>query len=232
MSGRLSKNQAKKAGEFLAGCADPFGNDASPARLVVDEWREAHKEVFLKVPEILKNISYAIDPGAVVVGRLKRMDTIVGKLRRPGLNMKLNEMCDIVGCRVIANDVEAVRKISSAIESRLNVKPKTGVKDYTAHPKANGYRSAHVISRHDAPEAGLANLFCETQVQTCLQHAWATALETYDVISRSALKFGGGSDEEERLFALISNAFAIKGSSRWFRKRQLLKTDCEEKLFR
>lgn len=54
MSGRLSKNQAKKAGEFLAGCADPFGNDASPARLVVDEWREAHKEVFLKVPEILK----------------------------------------------------------------------------------------------------------------------------------------------------------------------------------
>ena len=71
MSGRLSKNQAKKAGEFLAGCADPFGNDASPARLVVDEWREAHKEVFLKVPEILNNISYAIDPGAVVVGRLK-----------------------------------------------------------------------------------------------------------------------------------------------------------------
>lgn len=106
------------------------------------------------------------------------------------------------------------------------------MKDYIAHPKANGYRSAHVISRHDAPEAELANLFCETQVQTCLQHAWATALETYDVISRSALKFGGGSDEEERLFALISNAFAIKGSSRWFRKRQLLKPGCEEKLFR
>lgn len=63
------------------------------------------------------------------------MDTIVGKLRLPGLNMKLNEMCDIVGCRVIASDIEAVRQISAAIENRLNVKPETGVKDYIAHPK-------------------------------------------------------------------------------------------------
>lgn len=87
------------------------------------------------------------------------------------------------------------------------------MKDYIAYPKRNGYRSTHVISRHDAPEAGLSNLFCETQVRTRLQHAWATALETYDVISRSALKFGGGSEDEERLFALISNAFAMKEMS-------------------
>lgn len=72
------------------------------------------------------------------------------------------------------------------------------MKDYIAYPKRNGYRSTHVISRHDAPEAGLSNLFCETQVRTRLQHAWATALETYDVISRSALKFGGGSEDELR----------------------------------
>ena len=137
MSGKLSKNQAKKAGEFLAKCVDPFGEEASFARSVVDEWREAHKEVFLEAPETLKDISYSIDSQAVVVGRLKRMDTIVGKLRRPGLNMKLNEMCDIVGCRVIASDIEAVRQISAAIENRLNVKPETGVKDYIAHPKLN-----------------------------------------------------------------------------------------------
>ena len=213
MSGKLSKNQAKKAGEFLAKCVNPFGEEASFARSVVDEWREAHKEVFLEAPETLKDISYSIDSRAVVVGRLKRMDTIVGKLRRPGLNMKLNEMCDIVGCRVIASDIEAVRQISAAIENRLNVKPETGVKDYIAHPKLNGYRSTHVISRHDAPEAGLTNLFCETQVRTRLQHAWATALETYDVMSRNTLKFGGGSEKEKRLFALISNAFAIKEGS-------------------
>ena len=213
MSGKLSKNQAKKAGAFLAECVDPFGDDALPARLVVDEWREAHKEIFLEVPETLKGIAYAIDSEAVVVSRLKRMDTIIGKLRRSGLNMKLNEMCDIVGCRIIANDVEVVSRIALAVESQLNVKPETGVKDYIAHPKANGYRSTHVISRHDAPEAGLTNLFCETQVRTRLQHAWATALETYDVISRNDLKFGGGLEKEKRLFALISNVFAIREMS-------------------
>ena len=40
----------------------------------------SHKEVFLEAPEPLKDISYSIDSRAVVVGRLKRTDTIVGKL--------------------------------------------------------------------------------------------------------------------------------------------------------
>lgn len=124
--------------------------------------------------------------------------------------MKLNQMCDIVGCRVIVNDTAAAREISLAIEDRLDVKPDTGVKDYIANPKRNGYRSIHIISRHDAPRAGQSGLFCETQVRTRLQHAWATALETYDVITGASLKFGGGSSDQKRLFALISNAFAIK----------------------
>lgn len=171
------------------------------------------RRFFSKSPQFLKTFHMLLIQSLLLLAGLKRIDTIIGKLRRPGLNMKLNEMCDIVGCRVIANDVEAVRRIALSIENRLNVKPGTGVKDYIAHPKRNGYRSTHVISRHDAPKAGLNNLFCETQVRTRLQHAWATALETYDVISRSALKFGGGSAKEERLFALISNAFAIKEAS-------------------
>lgn len=59
---------------------NPFAEKASFARSVVDEWREAHKEAFLEAPESLKDISYSIDSRAVVVGRLKRTDTIVGKL--------------------------------------------------------------------------------------------------------------------------------------------------------
>lgn len=116
MSGKLSKNQAKKTGEFLINCVNFFGEEALFVRSVVGEWREAHKEVFLEVPETLKDISYSIDSRAVVVVGLKRMDTIVGKLRRLGLNIKFNEMCDIVGRRVVASDIEAVRQISAAIE--------------------------------------------------------------------------------------------------------------------
>lgn len=80
MSGKLSKNQAKKAGEFLAKCVNPFGEEASFARLVVDEWREAHKEVFLEAPEPLKDISYSIDSRAVVVGSLKERTPLLESL--------------------------------------------------------------------------------------------------------------------------------------------------------
>lgn len=77
---RAVKEPSKKPGGFFAKYVNSFGEEASFARLVVDEWREAHKEVFLEAPEPLKDISYSIDSWAVVVGRLKRTDTIVGKL--------------------------------------------------------------------------------------------------------------------------------------------------------
>lgn len=69
-------------------------------------------------------------------------------------------------------------------------------------PKPNGYRGTHVISRHDVPEAGLTNLFCETQVQTRLQHVWATALETYDAMSRNTLKFCSESEKGKEAVCL------------------------------
>ncbi len=210
MTGSLSKNKVKKAGEALANSETLSEREYAEALRVVDQWREAHRELIASVPDALKEIAFKVDQEAVVVGRIKRIDTIIGKLRRPGLNMKLNEMCDIVGCRVIVDDIGPARKVSEEIRRALPVKPDTGVKDYIANPKPNGYRSTHIISRHDAPEAGFTNLFCETQVRTRLQHAWATALETYDVVSRGSLKFGVGTDGEKRLFALISNAFAMK----------------------
>ena len=209
MSCKLSKNKARKAGEVLA-CEDASEEEKREAIAVVNQWREAHRELFCTIPTELKAIAYAVDPDAIVVARIKRIDTIVGKLRRPGLNMKLNEMFDIVGCRIITKDIHSARQISNQVEKQLSVKAGTGIKDYIAYPKRNGYRSTHIISRHDAPEAGLSNLFCETQIRTQLQHAWATALETYDVATKGSLKFGSGSKSEERLFALISNAFAFK----------------------
>ena len=209
MSCGLSKNKARKAGEVLA-CEDASEEEKREAISVVNQWREAHRELFCTIPAELKEIAHTVDPNAVVVARIKRIDTIIGKLRCPGLNMKLNEMFDIVGCRIITEDIRSAQQISDEIERKLDIKEGTGIKDYIARPKPNGYRSTHIISRHDAPEAGLSNLFCETQVRTQLQHAWATALETYDVVTRGSLKFGKGSKDEERLFALISNAFAIK----------------------
>lgn len=83
------------------------------------------------------------------------------------------------------------------------------VKDYIHHPKADGYRSLHVIAQHDSEQMGLNDLYCELQIRTRLQHEWATALEMHDVICGSGLKFDRGSADETRFFALISNVFAL-----------------------
>ena len=205
----LTKNQVKKVSAILSEEA-VSSEDTEWALGIADAWRESHREVLSFVQDELKNFAQAVDPTSVVVGRVKRMDTILGKLRRPGMRMKLNEMYDIVGCRVITKDISSVRQIAELAKQHFDVKLGTGIKDYIENPKQNGYRCLHIIVRRDAPEAGLHGLFCEIQIRTRLQHAWATALETYDVISRGGLKFDEGTDDEKRYFALISNVFALE----------------------
>lgn len=91
-----------------------------------------------------------------------------------------------------------------------------------ARSKPNGYRSTRVIVRHNAPEAGLTNLFCEPKFELAPQHAWATALETYDAMSRNALKFGNKSEKGKRLFASISMPLLLKKVPAGFRNTCVL----------
>lgn len=204
---RLSKRAVRRAGETLAREID---DDASvrAALEIVSVWRSIHQDPLDRVSDGLRRLTEDIS-GAFVVSRLKRTDTIIGKLRRPNNNFKLDKMCDIMGCRVIVNSIEDVAEVRRRIYSSNVFSGIDKCKDYIASPKSNGYRSLHIILKVDAPESGFQNLTCEVQVRTSLQHAWATALETYDVISSNALKFDGGGCEERRFFADASAAFAI-----------------------
>lgn len=217
---KYSKNQVKRAGRILAGS----GADAADhewALKVLDYWRAAHALVLSDMAQRLGNavagqvgkVPTADGPSLpLVVSRLKRMDTIVGKLRRTGSNFQLNTMYDLAGCRAVVSSLDEVYEVLDNLksDSSLVIRPLRGVIDYIREtPKANGYRSLHVITLHDALPFGYEGLACETQVRTELQHSWATALETYDVIKRGSMKFGGGSPEERRFFSLVSAAFAI-----------------------
>lgn len=201
----------KRAGRILA-CPNASEDDRCWALVVADAWRAAHKEVLAEMEGLLEgvaeNLGSALPGGALIVSRLKRIDTIEGKLRRPGLSIKLNEMNDIAGCRVILSELDEVYKFADAVVERATVKEQKGIKDYIGSPKPDGYRSLHIITKHDAPLSGFSGLFCETQVRTRLQHAWATALETYDVVTGTGMKFGGGSPDEKRFFSLVSALLA------------------------
>ena len=53
-------------------------------------------------------------------------------------------------------------------------------------------------------------MLIEIQFRTHLQHLWATAVETYGLFTKRALKSGQGMDYEKRFFALVSSLFALE----------------------
>lgn len=209
----LTKNQVKKAGRILVdeGAAEP---DRGWALQVAGEWRAAHREPLEDMERIIHDALDGLGVGtldAFVASRIKRLESIVGKLRRAGLCMKLNEMNDIAGCRIVVPTLDDVRLVAGRISEVAPLKDAHSIKNYIdfPHPNNDGYRGIHLITRHDAPSVDLRGLFCETQVRTRLQHAWATALETYDVASRERLKFGRGSENAKRFFQITSALFAM-----------------------
>ena len=80
--------------------------------------------------------------------RLKTMDSIMEKLRRKGLPMTIRSveenLNDVAGVRVICPFVDDIYVLVDCLLRQDDVEI-LQVKDYIKHPKANGYRSLHLI---------------------------------------------------------------------------------------
>ncbi len=177
---------------------------------VLDIWRSAHSvplnSMEALIGESLKSIKH-VD----VVSRLKRKDSIIGKLKRySGDTYNLREMNDIAGCRVILNNVKDEYKLLDILKGHDSFH---SITDYVKEPKADGYRSIHLLSRYDSLEDGYKNLRVETQIRTELQHAWAVIVEVYDLISHQAIKNGIGNPKDIECLSLLSQLIAIKENS-------------------
>lgn len=147
----------------------------------------------------------------LVVERLKRLDSIIGKLSRES-GMDLWRMQDLGGCRVVLPTVEDVYKFAdSFMKSRIRHEYKRTY-DYIATPKRSGYRSLHLVYQYhsDKTETYNKNMLIEIQIRTHLQHIWATALETMGLFTKQALKAGQGDEHIKRFFVLVSSLFALR----------------------
>lgn len=198
----VSRSRASSCGKKLVEGDDP------EALKVAQEWRRQHAEpTALCFRQILDCVD-GMD-GCVVTYRLKRMSSILKKLRRKGSDFKLGAMDDIGGCRVIVKDMDQLEKVQKVIMDYFDVKT---VKDYVQSPQKSGYRSVHVIVK-----MGKANYRVEIQIRTKLQHCWATAVESAGTIYRHEYKSpqvrkdAAGDDADRiRFFALASNMFALE----------------------
>ena len=135
---------------------------------------------------------------AAVSVRLKRLDSIRRKIRRSGANFTLGRLDDVVGVRVICEDLDVVRELSARIESSPY---SYRTKNYIASPAATGYRGINHIMRFQQPITATTEISMrfELQVRTYLQHRWAVWSESHG----EAVKLGmGASKEQERLLTL------------------------------
>jgi ppGpp synthetase/RelA/SpoT-type nucleotidyltranferase len=211
-----SKSKIDWAGSVLINEAST-SQDTEKALEILDNWRAIHRYPTHIFKKRLKDISEKLDKEALAVQRLKRLPSIIKKLKRKyyGNNptMNLSQMQDIAGCRVVMSNVELARKLYKEGYIRGDLKhKKVNEKDYITYPKEDGYRSIHLMYKYKSDKEGKKDyngLLIEVQIRSKLEHLWATAIETVDFFTRQAIKSNEGQTEWMVFFKLVSSAFAL-----------------------
>lgn len=204
-----SKGEVDRAGDTLAK-GQASVEDENYALQVLNNWRSSHSFPLNTFQVTLRERARRIDSEALVAQRLKRVSSILAKLRRFD-KMNLSRMQDIGGCRAVVNTVDEVFDLrKSYLQSDIR-HALVNHKDYIEEPKSSGYRGVHLVYRYrsDRNETYNGHLI-EVQLRSGLQHAWATAVETMGTFLQQALKSSEGSTEWLRFFALVSSAFAAR----------------------
>ena len=191
--------------------------DKNKAIEILDNWRASHRYPMHILKKRLKNVSEEMDKDAFTVQRLKRLPSIINKLQRvyQGYKptMKLSQMQDIAGCRVIMPTIEQARELYERYYLKGHIKhDKVNEKDYMMFPKADGYRSIHLIYKYNSDKEGKKDykgLLVEIQIRSKLQHLWATAIEIVDFFTKQAIKSNEGQEDWINFFRLVSSAFAM-----------------------
>ena len=220
----FSKGRVDRAGDILRDPKSPHTFiEVEDAFDALSNWRASHAYPLQVVKMLLKGRSKRIDRSAIVSQRLKRLPSVLRKLTRPQTEgMKLSRMQDIGGCRAIVSNMAQVNELVAIFEAGFKknphrhslAKPK---KDYIAEPKTDGYRSVHMVVRYKSSTKEhevYDGILTEVQIRTKTQHAWATAVETVDTLTKQSLKFDveqNASDPRwKRFFSLMSSAIALR----------------------
>lgn len=201
-----SKNKVKRAGEALIDPSLPFAQKME-AMDVLSNWRASHAYPMHAMLIVLRRKAAEIDSNAVVVQRLKRTPSIIGKLIRFN-KMKLHRMQDISGCRAIVQSAKQAERLSiSFLESKTR-HTFHKMDNYIKAPKPSGYRGIHLVYKYNATKTEFKNLFVEIQIRSRIQHAWATAVEIIDTFTDQALKTSRGEEDWLNFFTYVSAEFA------------------------
>ena len=117
------------------------------------------------------------DPIHSIESRLKTVHSAYEKLPRRELDQtpeNIRKLTDIAGVRVVCAYIEDVYKIARVFLAQDGVKL-IAEKDYIKRPKANGYRSLHLIVEVEVALSNMkASIPVEIQLRTIAMNLWAS----------------------------------------------------------
>jgi putative GTP pyrophosphokinase len=163
----------------------------------LQEYRTSHQDTLSTIFTILCSYIRKIHPTSIVTYRIKRFESIIGKLMRYP-EMRFSRMWDIGGCRFIVRDSQDVYKMKSLLEkdSRISIVKEY---DYIKEPQEDGYRSLHLFIKCADNDKTI-----EVQIRSLQDHNWATLVEITDVLYDLKIKELGNSAELGRFHFLLS----------------------------
>lgn len=190
-----SKTQIDLLGERLKG-----GSRSETDLILLDSYRRSFSAPYEKVIALLRD-TLELSP----TGRpAKSTSSIIDKLLRESI--RLTQIQDIAGCRVVVNDIPAQYihhiRITELFTDAREV-------DRIQEPRY-GYRAIHVIPTIDGKPI-------EIQVRSLLQHLWAELSEKVSDKFGQEIKYGGGPSHVRKtldeLSALIARYEKLQDSS-------------------
>jgi ppGpp synthetase/RelA/SpoT-type nucleotidyltranferase len=156
--------------------------------LQLDQFRRSYRSAYEYVVGTIRDQMRLAPTGRPA----KSTHAICDKLRRT--SMRLTQMQDIAGCRLVVDDRRQQDELVAKLE---RIFPECKVVDRRSTP-SNGYRAVHVIVfEQEVP--------VEVQVRTEPQHAWAEYAEKLADTVDPALKYGQGPQDALDILNALSN---------------------------
>ncbi len=131
--------------------------------ILKDNYEKKEKELIkikYKLAETLKENGFN---DVKIDSRVKHLYSLFKKLQRPGVDMNIKMVYDLIALRVVADNVENCYKILGIIHQIWRPLPGR-IKDYISVPKPNGYQSLHTTVFADG-----GNII-EIQIRTAKMH--------------------------------------------------------------
>lgn len=190
----MTKGSIDRLGDQIRAEYDPLSDQTL---LLLQNYRISHKDTLARVFNILCNINRKMGKQNIVTYRIKRFESIIGKLYRFP-KMQFSRMWDIGGCRCIVKNNEEVYKLKSLIEQNEHLEIRK-IYDYIKEPQSEGYKSLHLFISLKGD-----NKVIELQIRNKEDHNWATLVEITDLLFDAKLKEYGKNKDLLRFHFLLS----------------------------